>query len=277
MIRVAVTCCVIMAMALGASRSAAGEEADVEVIGERVTLPVPPALSSAMKQSRDERIQALERRFSAIVPGISLKIRIVRPSKYFIGCDEKASKQVAFTDDQGTDLWAGKGRLIWHNWIDPQGLGRYLEVRSEIPPKKSATKLLLEASVVMEYGGDEKAVELKDIPLKAGTEFTAGPATIEITRVCETAGRDALIVDFESTREFSRIKTIVFVGPDGKSVDSEMIRPELQDMGEEGKVIQRYRLPTRARQATLRITYFEKVEKVGVPIKITRRVSRPRL
>ncbi len=172
-----------------------------------------------------------------------------------LGFDTKASQILRFTDDKGTDLTRPQdGKpvdLFWrgnHPLVLKPGPGfnhGEVLVRGFQIPATGATKLILQASIVIRTGSGEKIAEQKGIPL--GSKVELGPVTVVVGSQ-DKAG----YVSF-SIQGREMVKQLYFLGSDGKEQGTGILMPGLAG----NRILSL--APKGIDRVSLRLVYYEKI------------------
>jgi hypothetical protein len=262
-----VASCAAVLLAAGPTTTPAGGAAKVEVVGLAVT-------------KADPNSKFGESAVPGQMAGTHVHVRIAAPGKYLVGLDEEACALESFTDDKGTVLAKpGKGRQFGESWL--WGFPRFsddrqscvVSIQSKACPAAGATAVKIKAGVAMLCGSQEKTAEQKDVALKAGTKVTAGPIPMEIASVeARSGGEPATEVRFKGEApeaDLAKLKGVTFLGADGKEIPSQSTGR--MNMGGDKKVSFEYgyELKGSPKQVTIKITWFDKVETLTVPVNAT--------
>ena len=246
-------CCVV----LFAIISPAWAQTKAEITGLSVAQPDP---DNKYNQSKA----------GSIPVGTYIYVEIADKTKNFIKLDAKASKLNAFLDDKGADLTKTKKK----SWGSSPWLGSFpkitddkhavrFDIKSTECPTKGATKLTLNATMELLAGSDLKTEKQADVELKLDGKITIGPAPFEIKRIEKGWGSWKLAVTLFTNKPVDGIKSIKFLGPDGKEIESKQTsRSTMND-----DINLTYSLKKKVEKATIEIEYYQKVEKVTVPVK----------
>ena len=208
-------------------------------------------------------------------PGTVLNIEISFPDKRIIGLDESATKIKEFSDDKGANLLkADDGQRMsfgdrpLFEEIAEDGKSVVIKARAPRVPTKGAQKILLNGLIVLRCGSTLKSFEQKNVALKQGTEINVGPEKITVGQVSDQDfGETKFMVslamphsDLISKVEFLEGDAPLKVVPQGRTVMrfGNTVKSELS-----------YGLPKKLGQANLKITYFDKVETVPVPLSVS--------
>ena len=234
-------------------------EPKVEVTGLSIAKPDP---TSKFNRSKAGNISA----------GTKIYFEIADKTKNFLKIDEKSSKLTAFVDDKGTDLTKTKEK----SWSSPSWLGSFpkitddkhaarFEIKSSVCPAKGATKVTIDATMVLLGGADLKTETQADVELKLDAKITIGPAPFEIKKIEKGWGDWQRAVTLFTPKPTDGIKSIKFYGPDGKEIESKQTSWSSSNKN----INLTYSLKKKIDKVTVKIEFYQKVEKIIVPIKIS--------
>jgi hypothetical protein len=236
-------------------------EAAIKVVVLEVRKPTPPAENDIAM---------------AYGSGTVIGVQLAQPDRNILAIDRTASKLTQFADDKGTDLSKGTGYV-------PAWLESYMvriskdrhrcAARLQAPsiPAVGATKILLKASLVLQCGSAEKAVEHKDLDLTPSPDkkdkpdaktVAVGPFSL---RVEKGFGAGPMI---RISSDDPIVKEITFVGADGKPLKGFLSGLNMGVTNTRGKAeyISTYSFNEKVTRATVKLTYYENIEKVTVPV-----------
>jgi hypothetical protein len=243
------------------AKAAAAGKAEVQLVRLSVSKPARP------------RADGVGPPLGAGLKGTSLSLCVVIPGRHVVGCDLDACKLAQFIDDKGTVLLRPDAPRTWSGYSkaesEPHAL--ILELSGDEVPAPGAATISLKADVVILCGSGEKTAEKTDIALVTGTKFSVGPFayTIESTREVDL-GESKCLLTLESGQPFDEaIREISFLDPAGKPMKS-----QLYSNGRGvNNGIQIYNgmfgLDRKVEKVTMRIVYFEKFERMHVPVDVT--------
>ena len=210
-------------------------------------------------------------------PGTSVFVRIAKPDKQIVSVDEKACKLAAFTDDKGTDLakapksrspfgasWLGLGTDIGDD-----GKTCLIEIRSQGTPAAGARQLKIRASIVLRCGGEVKTAEARDVALAKGAKIAAGPVPMEISKVSKGRGDAKLEIEIKSSKSFETIKGLTFATGAGKVIKHRKTGSGRSGWGGKYTYTRTYLLYEEVRAVLVKVEYYDKIEKLSVPIDLT--------
>jgi hypothetical protein len=214
-------------------------------------------------------------------PGIRMQLIIAQPGRTFIDLDRSASMLEAMTDDQKTDLTklpVGDDRLHADSeWLP--GTTVYSKDRSAVGvyvyalgvPSPNAREIQLKGKIALKRGAELKTVERK-VKIAAGTKIQFGKSEFTIVEVAPVAdglvvARDArLKVALENETGFETIKNLAFLDAEGQEIKLERIGHFSPGGFGKSNYGQQYGLAKAVDEATVKVSYFEKVETVEVPL-----------
>lgn len=206
--------------------------------------------------------------------GISLAIMVSPPGKHVTGVDVKASKLDRLTDDKKNNLYKKAAFSFGgSNWLSefaqysPEGDSVTVLVSANNVPGSGASKVLLKASLVLNCGTDEKATDKKEIALKPKEEIALGSFKVQISPF--SANQVLVSSDKEN------IKNVEFFDDTGKKLTTgaagRMPAPPGSD--KKKQYTYSYFLFQKTEKVSVKINYFDKVEKVTVPLDLRVGVS----
>ena len=259
----------------------------VEVLALHATKGLPGApVKYDMMTARDPIADILD------IPSFEVSMLLSRPDRNLIAFDAKASKLLSLTDDRKTELMKETGGIPtgfdvgngeqspFQGKIGEEGHRCLVRLRAPRTPAPGATKVTIKADLVLKCGTAEKAVEQKDFAPKLGSKVTVGPEPMEVG---EGYGGDnlgaAAFGPGGVTGEMSiwlchsaptpppAIKSIAFLDAEGNPIKSWVATPTAS-FGP-GKPFQtQYGLEKKVDSLTVKVTYYEKVETLTVPVSI---------
>jgi hypothetical protein len=209
--------------------------------------------------------------FEFFSPSTTVQALVTLPGKVILGVDQKASKLTSFTDDKKTDLTKSKVKTFFTiPWLDAYASiskdkhSCAVRLRGQNAPAAGASKIRLKASLVVVCGSGEKTAEKKDVKVEKGTKEKVGPVELEVP--APFPGGSYQVV-FRS--DLPVIKNVEFLDADGKAVKSfgGFTQPPLFD---NAKYQTTYTLTDKkVTKVTVKLTYYEKTEKVKVPLDLS--------
>jgi hypothetical protein len=218
-----------------------------------------------------------------VQPGTSLSIHFAG-NRDFVRLDDEKSKIISFADDKGTDLLSksdkskSKPGAVQFSFT-PRLRADFAEdrhaglIHATAPqrPVAGATKITLKADVVIKCGTGEKTAEQADIKFEKGTKITAGPVPMTIEQVEPSSFNDdyKMTVTLQAKAKLDSIKKIAFFDASGKEIKSTKGGESSFTFAGSTQVDRGYMLAEKVDSATIKITYFEKLEDVVVPVEIT--------
>jgi len=206
--------------------------------------------------------------------GTKLMLLISLPGRTFIGAEREESVFKSFKDDKGTELFAPLGHAPeTDDWLGAFGPkftddGKMCGLSVEAPglPAKDATKLSFAGDLVLRCGATPKTVEQKNVALKKGAKITVGPVPMTVTSAA-VAGNQTNF-DLHARAPLDRIVSIRFFDSTGKQIAGGQRGYESGSIMGNYEITTSYELQRKVTAVNVKITYFEKVEKVTVPVQI---------
>lgn len=207
--------------------------------------------------------------------GTSLTFLVSAGDRQFVGFDSAASKIVAFTDDQGTDLAASArdgnsfGFGPFNAALSSDGKLCQASVTVQGVPKSGATKLTFDGTLAIRCGKNEKTEEQKDVALEAQSAIKIGPTPLVVESVQDQDFGDVkFMVVLNSSQPRDAIKSIEFLDADGKVIEQQGMGSGSFGFGDEMTYQTNHGLKAKVDKITVRITYYADVETITVPVKI---------
>lgn len=245
-------------------------EVKIEVVG----------LSIAKGNPSDKFDRSMVR---GIPKGTAVHFAITDKTRFFTRFDKESARIELFTDQVGTDLLKpsilNKAGMGLSPSVSDDHHTATFSMRGPQTPAPGAKEIHLRGKVVVEIGVDEKTEEQKRLLLKIGSSVTVGPCPFKIKNI-QAFGENSLQITLSSNKSHSAIKTIEFIGADGKKIKSR--KTGQSSMGwDKNMTYDLYYSLTRDKETALkdaekmiaelvtaRITYFTKVDKLEVPIDV---------
>ena len=209
--------------------------------------------------------------------GMTMNVLIRAPGRHIVGVDDDESKLTTFEDDKKTNLGPAKkeGFGMQRNWlgsfpqIAPDGSGCAVELQSQSRPAKDATKVLFKGSVSVVCGADEKSAEQKGLKLVKDSKLTAGPVPMTISDVSDEAWGDyKMSFTFAFNQDDSAIKGFVFTDASGKKIEHDRGGGSRMTFGAMKNYDVQWRLKEKVDVVNVKVIYYNKMEKVAVPVEL---------
>ncbi len=194
--------------------------------------------------------------------GVSFALVLSQPISTIIGIDEKASRLIAATDDKKTDFTKSTGP-----WLTT-GSSKISANRHKIAvpitfstlPAAGATSIQFKADLVIICGINEQADNVKLFDFAKGASGKFGKHTIELkastAAVFDDSKGQHLSVTLNEGGTW--LKKIEFFNRAGKPIKA----AETSSTNFDSKVTKEYLLDTDLKAASVRLTYYQKVEPV---------------
>lgn len=206
--------------------------------------------------------------------GTQLQLGISLPGRTFIGEDREQCKFEQFTDDKGNDLYAPLGHAPeaddWMGSFGPKfsADGKLCGLQVDAPglPANGSTKLHFKGTLVLSCGVQPKTAEQKNVALKKGFKITAGPVPFEVTKM-QVEGSDTKL-EIKAYKSLDRIIKIAFFDAKGKEIQSQREGYDSGSVFGNFSITQYFDLKGKVTLASVKISYFDKVENVTVPLNI---------
>lgn len=196
--------------------------------------------------------------------GTWIRAKIEMAERLIVGVDSEASKLDTWNDDKGTNLLATPLRMqgwktLERDRIAKDGKSATVFLKAGGLPALGASKIHLKGKVAVLVGKDEKKIEKQNVYFLAGADlefgkvkYSGGLTNRSFTYVGNRPIKEA-VVDVEGkTMPLDILTTKASIQADGKAEFHIALLPHPFDK-------------TILNRGTLRITYFDAVEKIMVP------------
>lgn len=179
------------------------------------------------------------------------------PGKHILAIDAGATK-LALTDDKGTDLAAPKTLPGPSIPTDPSKQQARLYVLGSKAPAVGATRVRVKGELVLLCGTAEKTATAEKFAVRDKGKVEVGPAAVEVAVVKD---RPTLIMKAAP----ASVKSVLFTDADGKPLG---VGGTINLGAPGGKITQTatFLLPVKAETVGIKVTYYEKVEAVKLPV-----------
>ncbi len=212
-------------------------------------------------------------------PGTSLAFWITdRGGNHLISFDSKGSKLESFTDDKGTDLSQRMpGPYNWSVFGAFRGGfssedGYPVEVGGDSFPAPGATKVSLKATLFFRRGSSEKTIEEKDVPVKTGRKIKLGALEVRIEAMNKKDLKEPpqakMGIWLRSSQSLESMKSVSFFNPKGDEIPIGVSSYGSRDLPPRGPDENGYWFHEKHDTVTIKITYYEKVETVTMPLRM---------
>jgi hypothetical protein len=209
--------------------------------------------------------------------GTELGILVSDPQRRFIGFDEEASRIKRFADDRDDlegDAIRGGSLHSWPHDISSDGHYCVIHARASQTPSLGAVKIMLEAEFVLRCASGEKTAEGKNLDLKSGGELNFGGLQIDVAETKNSmpffnfgnADPPKMSVKFTSSSSMDGIKKIIFLTTDGKEIKHRHSGSGSTGINNQRTYTMEFGLEKKVEMLTVRVTYYEKIESVAVPV-----------
>jgi hypothetical protein len=195
---------------------------------------------------------------------VSLSFAVRCPGKYILALDPTETKVSEFKDDKGTILNKGNA-FFTPNFSqgifakDRSGLSVYLNSFSQTTAR-GATKLIVKGNLVLVCGVKEKSTKEVEVEMKDKAKAKIGDFDLEVNRAKGFSGGP----DFTITSASPTLKGIKIVDADGKE------QPEIGAQNFYSTFLKKwsanFSLNKPLAKAKITLTYFDKTEKVTIPV-----------
>jgi hypothetical protein len=216
--------------------------------------------------------------------GTILRLMLAVRDRVIVDVDSRNLRVNRFADDTGAELSTSMRRLDRNLYyvtptssLSSDGQHSLLNLTLEDAPSAGATRFLLSGDVTTRLSMGVKTEEQKDVAVAVGCNIKAGSVSFTIKSLsAEPRGVEmvnapsAIFLTLQSDKPLDAIRSIQFITADGEeircafqkpvvAVDQPSVQREYFANCTLGKAIDR---------ATVRVTYFDQVETVSIPIQL---------
>ena len=226
---------------------------------------------------------------SELREGTTLTFLVEDPDRLIESVESKDCRITKFRDDKDTNLLEDEAAHegdrdgaptppglqasdgAFEAEVNPGGRHATVSIHSPRLPASSATKILLEANLVLKYSRGEKTVEQKNVNLKLD-KITAGPYPLIIATQSDAGlmfGRQGGMqagtqVILYHQGPLLGVKKVAFIGPDGNEIQS-----RISGSGSSGSLHQTYyQLTGKVETCTIRVVVPDVVETATIAISV---------
>jgi hypothetical protein len=203
--------------------------------------------------------------------GTALRLWIGVPGKGIVG-GRATFKGVRFTDDKRTDLIAGAPRTpgaekkLSDSLVQTPGEGKFgfFTVSAPSLPAKGATRVLFDATMTLRCGSGLKTVQ-QSVALKKGSKITVGLTALTISEV-KPEGEGVMVKLSSKPTADAEEKTLShkFFDAEGQEIESSLSGGGFGG----GSKSEFYTLARKVPTATVKVSYYTKLENVTVPMHV---------
>jgi hypothetical protein len=276
-----------------AGSAAAGKAAKVEVVGLTVekVATAPKAEAGAVGDGGMMVPGPTMRLGRFIQEGTTVSLHVSLPGRTITGFDDQQSKLTAFKDDKKTDLAKarpkpkdagvgfnfGPGSSPLTAEIGPGGHSCFVDVKGPALPATGAGRISVKADLVFRCGEGEKTAEQKDVALTDGTKITAGPVPMTVkpgqgfgvNLPGQPAADQGTTIILRTERPLAAITSVAFFDAAGQEIKSQKTGFNAAGVGENVQIETWYRLEKKVDKVGVKVTYFEKIVNLSVPVDLT--------
>ncbi len=257
----------------------------ISLLRIQVVKPQPPQVNAPPGFARRGRFGFP----SEMRDGTTLTFLVEDPDRLIESLESKDCRITRFRDDKDTNLLddeaarEGDGDGVptpaglqplggaFKAEVNPGGHRATVSIHSPRLPASSATKILLEANLVLKYSRGEKTVEQKNVNLKLD-KISAGPNPLVIATQSDggvmfgrqggmQAGTQVILYH---QGPLLGVKKITFIGPDGNEIQS-----RISGSGSSGSLHQTYyQLTGKVETCTIRVVVPDVVETATIAISV---------
>jgi hypothetical protein len=195
---------------------------------------------------------------------------LVDRKRSFIRLVTDECKIASFADDAGNDLIKSKYRpaaFMPSFVVGGEGHSLAFAIESSATPAPGAKSIAIKAQAVLMVGQDAKEVVLKNQSLAKDVTFAVGEMKVLITN--STLNDNGGLVSLQSEQPLDAIEQVAIVTADGKDVPQNTDQGYSSTFGEKKVYTRAIFLNQKADKPTLKVRYFQKLQKETQPVDVT--------
>ena len=261
MIGIAVVAALGLAGGLATAQPTAGaaEAGKVSVAGLKIVKPA---------HDEDQDLRAFN-----WFAGTMVALLVERPTGGILELNDDESKLESFTDDKGTNLLSGEDKWgrngVKDSTIAEDGKAAMITIQGSSLPAAGATKLIAKGKVVFNVATKSKTHKSEKVAIKNDQKVTVGGISFTIKEVGKPDWGDAeLSLTLKASQDLSAIKTVRFLGADGKEIKSDRGSRMRSAWGNKVTVEWKYDLDKKTDQAVIEVEIWDDMQQVAVPFDI---------
>lgn len=207
--------------------------------------------------------------------GTSVSLMLVHSDKKIVRFHE-GSKLESFTDDKGTkfslDQFKFEG-FSSSSEVSPDGHRMIVRVETRDTPAAGAKTVSIKGKLVVFCSPQTQEAVQKDMALAKDTQIELGPIKAKISAIkpSKWGTEEHLQVEFTNDTGYDALKDLTFQDASGKEIKFQQ-GGGMNSMGPGGKLLSAtkiYILPGKPDKVTIKAVYYDKIEKLEVPIDLT--------
>jgi hypothetical protein len=244
-----------LALGLAVCLGLGGASADDKTKAEKATV-------EAVSMQVTRKLDAKKFPFSGA--SVSLNAQITYPGKQILAVDN-SSALTEFRDDKDTDFIKAAGFFkptFRQSQLATDRSGVIVTASVfNAEPARGASKIQVKGKVVLVCGIEEKNTEEKEVEMKDKAEATLGDFALKVTQEKGFGGAGAT---FSISSSKPTLKTVTVKDAEGKAVETMTFGSPF--LGFDKKWTVSYTLRKPVTKVKVTVTYFDKEEKVTVPV-----------
>jgi hypothetical protein len=244
-----------VAAPFAAAQGAAGPR--VQPLSLEISKPTPPGTAPELEQ---------------FLTGTRIRLLISLPDRHIVEADHDASK-LTYTDDMGTDLTKVKGAVPGSSGVlgGPTSKdGKQCRVDASAPgvPVAGASSVKVSGKIVLLCGSEEKTTAVENVVLNDKLDAVVGPFSLVWDKEAKNvpAGSARVVFVWSTKKHIRSVKFLSAAGKELKATEEGWVRFSVNGDAETRVA---YRVAAPREGCTVRVTYFDKMEPVTVPVDLT--------
>ena len=200
--------------------------------------------------------------------GLQIYIRVSLPKNTILKVDgEKTSLKVKDSSDKELAADEGSDVSFFASIADDKH-SAVLPVQCTDLPTAGATSLTVSGEATLNCGADAKS-ETVNVTLSVGDELKLGPVTAKVTQIADGFDADTKRLELESKDSFDQLESLVFLDTKGKEIETSASGGGSFGFGGDMTYSKSYQFKGNpADIAKAKISYFQKIDAVKVPVEI---------
>jgi hypothetical protein len=228
--------------------------------------PTVSLVAGTVRQTPEKEIEGIMLQDA----GVELAFLVAVESGTVLGLDETSATLTTLKDDAGTDLskTRGFGDTPWLGsfpQVSEDGKHVMFQIVSRVAPKRGSKTLTVDAQVAFRVGLEATKSKLEDVRLEKGQTLKLGSLEATIKEIGEGWG-DGAELNLESKQDFDAIKSITFLGADGKPLESRRTGTGRFGWGNDYTYNASYSIPKDAKVSAIEVEWWTRVETIKVSI-----------
>ncbi len=216
-------------------------------------------------------------------PGVALSVLIRSTQKTIVAFDDDASSLDILQDDRGKDLKTAPAgtpsasSMSITSWqpdfgfpqISEDGKAVLFDLRGRGVPSAGSARIRAQGTAVLKVGTTQETARQVNVPLRKGTNITAGPVLFTVQDVTDGgAFGAAMTLTLSANQDLDAISEIKFQDASGADIDTQDSGMVTTSMMGRVSVQKQISFNEKVGSATVVVKYWKGLETVRVPLKL---------